>query len=121
MFTMENFGDWLLKQLREKQISQSELARLAGVSKGTISNLINGTKGAGQDSLSAIARALHLPAELVFEKAGVLPPKQELSPIKRAVLYLAQDLPDSDLQMVLALLEQRTDYYKQHPEAKPAK
>lgn len=121
MYTMENFGDWLLKQLKDRNISQSELARLAGISKGTISNLINGTRGAGQDSLSAIAHALKLPPELVFEKAGILPTKPELSPIKRALIHLTQDLPDSDLEMVIALLEQRSEYYKKHPQTKPTK
>ena len=85
MYTMENFGDWLLKQLKDRNISQSELARLAGISKGTISNLINGTRGAGQDSLSAIAHALKLPPELVnieWEKLGLMKfvPVEELAP-----------------------------------------
>jgi transcriptional regulator with XRE-family HTH domain len=115
---MENFGNWLVERLKEKNISQSELARMAGISKGTISNLVNGTKGAGQDSLTAIAHALRLPPELVFEKAGLFPPKPELSPIKRALLHIAQDLPDSDIELAIKILETRTDFYKQHPEAK---
>lgn len=121
MFTMENFGDWLLERLKERNMSQSELARIAGLSKGTISNLINGTKGAGQDSLKAIAIALKLPPDMVFEKAGVLPSKPELSPIKRALLHAADGLPDSDVQLALSLLEQRQEYYKKNPGTKPAK
>lgn len=121
MFTMENFGDWLLERLKEKNMSQSELARIAGLSKGTISNLINGTKGAGQDSLKAVATALKLPPDLVFEKAGLLPQKPELSPIKRALLHAAEGLPESDLKLALSLLEQRQEYYKKNPNAKPSK
>lgn len=121
MFTMENFGDWLLERLKDKNMSQSELARIAGLSKGTISNLINGTKGAGQDSLKAVAIALKLPPDLVFEKAGVLPQKIELSAIKRALLHATEGLPDSDVQLALSLLEQRQEYYKKNPGTKPAK
>lgn len=121
MFTMENFGSWLLNVLQEKKISQSELARLAGVSKGTISNLINGTKGAGQNSLIAIAHVLKLPPEMLFEKARLFPPKPELSPLKRQLLHIAQDLPDSDVETAIAMLEQRQEYYKKHPQAIPAK
>lgn len=121
MFTMENFGDWLLERLKEKNMSQSELARIAGLSKGTISNLINGTKGAGQDSLKAIAIALKLPPDLVFEKAGILPQKFELSAIKRALLHAADGLPESDVKLALSLLEQRQEYYKNNPGAKPTK
>lgn len=118
---MENFGSWLLNVLKEKKISQSELARLANISKGTVSNLVNGTSGIGQDSLIAIAHALKLPPDLVFEKAGLFPSKIELSPIKRKLAHLAEDLPDSDVEIAIALLEQREDYYKKNPSAKPAK
>jgi len=118
---MENFGDWLLERLKEKNISQSELARMAGVSKGTISNLVNGTKGSGQESLTAIAHALRLPVDLVFEKAKLLPPKPELSAAKRKLLHLADGLPDTDIEIAIALLEQREEFYKKNPQAKPAK
>jgi transcriptional regulator with XRE-family HTH domain len=122
MFTMENFGDWLLEQLKEKNISQSELSRLAGLSKGTISNLINGTKGKGPDSLTAIAHALKLPVDLVFEKAKMLPPKPDLSPIKRKLIHVAEseELADSDVELAITLLEQRIELYKKHPKARPA-
>ena len=89
--------------------------------KGTVSNLINGTKGAGQDSLTAVAHALRLPPELVFEKAGILPPKTEPSSIKRKLVHLAEDLPDSDVELVIAMLEQRQEYYRKNPSAKPSK
>lgn len=116
-----NFGTWLLNVLQERKMSQSELARLAGISKGTVSNLVNGTSGIGQDSLTAIAHALKLPIDLVFEKAGLLPPKNGISPIKRKLAHLAEELPDSDVEIAIALLEQRFDYYKKNPQAKPAK
>lgn len=110
---MENFGDWLLEQLRRRNISQSELARISGVSKGTVSNLINGTKGAGQDSITAIARALRLPPEEVFRRAGILPPvpnkdlqdaeilerTSRMTPAqKRAVLAFISSLEAGDIQ-----------------------
>lgn len=121
MFNMVNFGSWLLNALKEREMSQSELARLAGISKGTVSNLVNATAGVGQDSLKAVARALKLPADLVFEKAGVLPSKPDLSPVKRKLVHVAEGLPDSDVEIAIALLEQRSEYYKKNPGAKPAK
>lgn len=118
---MENFGSWLLNLLQEKNISQSELARRAHISKGTVSNLINGTSGIGEDSLISIAEALNLPPELLFEKAGKFRTKSELSSIKRKLLHVAQDMPDSDVEIAITLLEQRQEYYKKHPSAKPTK
>lgn len=61
------------------------------------------------------------PPDLLFEFVNILPAKSELSIIKRKLAHLAQDLPDTDIEMAIALLEQRTEYYKKHPSAKPAK
>jgi len=94
MSTVENFGDWLLNELKQAGISQSEFARRAGLSKGTISNLINGTKGVGQDSLVAIAKTLHVPTEFVFEKAGLLPPKPKRDSILEQIEHLYNSLRD---------------------------
>ena len=118
---MERFSDWLLNELKSRGMSQSDLARAAGLGSGTISNIMNGNRKVGQETLTKVADALRLPPELVFEKAGVFAPKTELSPTKRALLHIAQDLPDSDVELALALLEKRADYYKQNPQAKPSK
>lgn len=120
MFSMENFSDWLLNELKERNMSQSELARQADIGRGTISNIMSGTRNVGKDTLVAIARALKLPPDLVFEKAKVLPSKPDLSPIKRKLAHLAEDLPDSDVEIAIALLEQRQEFYKKNPQAKPA-
>lgn len=98
MYSVENFGDWLLHELKEAGISQAELARRAGLSKGTVSNLINGTKGVGQDSLKAIARALRLSPEVVFRAAGVLPPKSESDPWVISQEYKLSKITDPKLR-----------------------
>lgn len=118
---MERFSNWLLDELKKREMTQSDLARLAKLGSGTISNIMSGNRKVGQDTLTAIAHALKLPVDLVFEKAGLLPPKVEASPIKRKLAHMAEGLPDSDIEMVIALLEQREDYYKKNPQAKPAK
>lgn len=114
------FNDWLLEQLQERQWSQADLSRASGLTSAAISKYING-RTPDESALRKIAHALKLPPELIYEKAGILPSKPELSPIKRKLAHLAQDLPDSDVEMAIALLEQRTEYYRKHPAAKPAK
>ena len=74
---MERFSDWLLNELKSRDMSQSDLARSAGLGSGTISNIMSGNRKVGQDTLTAIARALRLPPALVFEKAGLLPGKSD--------------------------------------------
>lgn len=121
--TMDNdFPRWLEKEREAREWSQSDLASHANVSRQAISDYENRKRKYYDDEvLVKIARALKLPPDLVFEKAGKLPPKSELSPIKRKLAHVAQDLPDSDVEMAISLLEQRDAYYKKNPSAKPAK
>ncbi len=118
---MKNFGEWLAEELKIRSMNQSDLARASNITTAQISRIISGRRGVGEQALTAIAHALRLPPDLVFEKAGILPPKIELSPIKRKLAHLAEDLPDSDVEIAIALLEQRSEYYKKHPNIKPAK
>jgi transcriptional regulator with XRE-family HTH domain len=118
---MEKFGSWLLNELASRNMSQSDLARACEITTAQMSRIISGERNAGKGTLTEIAHALKLPVDLVYEKAGLLPPKLELSPIKRKLAHLAEKLPDSDLEMVIALLEQRDEFYKKNPQAKPTK
>jgi len=118
---MDNFEKWLNGQLKERNWKPADLARQSGLSSAVVSNILNGHRNIGEKTGKAIAHALKLPVDLVYEKANMLPPKIELSPIKRKLAHLAEALPDSDVEMAIALLEQRDAYYKKHPEAKPTK
>lgn len=117
---LQMFHDWLLKQLQDKGWTQADLSRSSGLTKGAISNYING-RIPDEDAIRKIAKALKLPPEFVYEKAGKLPAKIELSPVKRKLVHIAESLPDSDVETAIALLEQREAYYKKNPQAKPSK
>ena len=67
------FNDWLLKQLKEKNWAQADLARASGLTTAAISKYING-RIPDDASLRKIAKALKISAEAVFRAAGVLPP-----------------------------------------------
>jgi len=121
MFPMNNFSTWLQNEMAERNWSQSDLARSAGLNRAVIHKIINGASKPTPETINAISHALRIPPELVFEKAGLLTPNLDLSPIQRKILYFAKDLPDSDLEMILSLLENRTRYYEHNPQVKPAK
>lgn len=72
------FLAWLQASLRDKQWSLSELARRSGVSQSHLSNIISGNREASAATLTALAKAFNLPAELVFAKAGLLPPSKDM-------------------------------------------
>ena len=121
LLSMDNFPKWLTEELKIRNWKPADLSRESGLASAVISNLLNGHRNLGEKTGKAIARALKLPVDVVFEKAGILPPKPELSPIKRALLHAAEGLPDSDVQIALSILEQRREYYKKNPGTKPAK
>jgi transcriptional regulator with XRE-family HTH domain len=114
------FNDWILEQLSKKNWSQADLARQSGLTRGAVSNYING-RIPNDEGLQKIAKAFDVPVDFVYEKAGILAPKNELSTVKRSLLHLAENMPDSDVELALALLEKRAEYYKQNPQARPEK
>lgn len=77
MYSMAHttFSAWLETKLIELAISQAELARRAGVTRGAIGNIIRGERGPGVDLAKGIAHALKLPEDEVMIAAGLLSPK----------------------------------------------
>ena len=72
---MDNFSDWLENQLRERVWSPADLTREAGWgSPSTVARILNGTRKPGAHVCRAIAKALGIPEEFVFRRAGLLSP-----------------------------------------------
>jgi transcriptional regulator with XRE-family HTH domain len=109
---MQKFSSWLLEELTQRDMSQSDLARACNITTAQTSRIISGERNVGTKSLTNIAQALKLPVDFVFEKAGLLPRKSNLSPIQRTITYLMEGLPDSDLELTVAILTQRHNYYR---------
>jgi len=68
------FGRWLNDQIRMRGWNASQLAERAGLSKGTISQLINGRiqgRHAQLSTLESIARALNVSLITVLEQCGI--------------------------------------------------
>ena len=71
---MEKFIPWLLEELHKRSWRPADLAHRAGLSTGSLSNVLSGNRNAGPDICNAVARALGEPEEKVFRLAGLLPP-----------------------------------------------
>ena len=67
-----DFVVWLDTQLSERNWSDHQLARKAGISHSVISKARRGISPKW-DACAAIASALDLPPEVVFREAGLLP------------------------------------------------
>lgn len=70
---MKDFSVWLLEEVNERGWTFAELAKRAGMNTGTLSRVLNETRNPGPDFCTAIARALGIPVEEVFRRAGLLP------------------------------------------------
>jgi len=68
-----DFIAWLDQELAMRGWTDNQLARHAGISHSVISRARSGVTPKWQ-ACEALAAALELPAELVFRKAGLLPP-----------------------------------------------
>lgn len=92
---MEDFANWLEEIIRENGMSQSDLARLSGLSRQAISAYLNQKRTRpDEDALQALARGLQLPVETVYEIAGLLPKSPPESELQRQLVYLFNQLPE---------------------------
>ncbi len=82
------FADWLQSELQQRAWSPAELARRSGVSNAHISRTLAGLVQPGPEALRKIARGLSLPSDIVFDKAGVLPARGEISDDERQWLHI---------------------------------
>jgi transcriptional regulator with XRE-family HTH domain len=94
MLSMEiSFSEWLQQEIDLRGWSWNKLSVEAGLSSGTIYNIRDGVRGVGEDSLKSIAKALKLPPDQIFRRAGVLPPtKIDDDPLTEEAEYLISEL-----------------------------
>ena len=110
------FSEWLKAEMEQRGMGVRELARQAGVSPGTISHILNGTRGPGPETCTKIARALDMPEILVFMKAGLMEETREETELTLRELYeILKDLPIEEQRAIVA--EARDRYRDVHGEA----
>jgi transcriptional regulator with XRE-family HTH domain len=107
MISMENFGDWLLREIKKRDWTSSDLAKAARISRGTLSNILSGTRGLGNNTINAIAKALKLPPEQVYRAAGFLPPKSEEEELIEKIKYIFETLPPEEQDNVIEYARMR--------------
>lgn len=114
MADTETFGQWLLGEMGERKMSQSDLARAAGVTRAAISDVINGRRNPGKDLARGIAVAFSLPPEQVFREAGLLPPAPMVDEEIERIIYEAGKLNDQDKVEVLAFIRMKINLRKKN-------
>lgn len=70
-----NFSEWLTAKMRDKDWTQSELARVSGLSRQAISYYLSDkSKQPDEYALQKLAKAFRVPYEQAYRAAGILPP-----------------------------------------------
>lgn len=105
---MNSFGNWIIQEIEERGWSQSELARRSHASRGSISNIVRGTRYPGPEMCNAIAKAFKYPPEYVFKKAGIIPPEKnstnKTNPSLEEANQLLEELPEDYQKQALNLI-----------------
>jgi transcriptional regulator with XRE-family HTH domain len=96
------FNVWLRRQLRERRISQRQLAHMSGVDHSTISRLIGGARTPSLETATKIARALRVPEEEIGRELGFARGRPPL-PLQRVESALRGDdeLDESDIRALM--------------------
>jgi len=95
------FVEWLEEEMRVKNISRAELARLSGISPPQISKILNMQSAPSENSLSAIAHAVGYPPETVFRLAGLLPDTGEETSDLQELKHLYSNASDQTKAEIL--------------------
>jgi transcriptional regulator with XRE-family HTH domain len=94
------FSDWLMKKLEDMEWKQADLARRSGITKGAISNYING-RTPDKEALQKIAKAFKVPPETVFQIAGLLPEDMAIDELTKEATYIFQRLNQTEKENVI--------------------
>ena len=81
------FSEWLHEEMEKRQWSQADLARNSDLSRAVINKLLNGRTYPQPTTLDAIARALKIPVETTYRKAGLLPPVSQTDAYTAEIAY----------------------------------
>jgi transcriptional regulator with XRE-family HTH domain len=100
----ESLRVWVTSELNRLNWTHEQLAEKAGVSRGTVSNVLRGDMPPSADFCIKIAPALDTPPEQVLRLAGLLPPpgssRNPDDPELQQLIELIKTLPQEKRQQL---------------------
>ena len=115
-----NFSSWLSEKMREREWSQSDLARASGLTRQSISYYLSDkSKQPDEFALQRIAHALKLPPEQVYRAAGTLPPKAKDDPWVDEMAHKLSQLPPNLRDVANRLIDSLAESEEATRKAKP--
>ena len=128
MFNMSNnlevFLNWLNDVMREKNITQADIARTKHVKPSSVSMLFSQqVKSVGIDMCKAISAATGIPLEAVYRKAGLLPPvtlpESQQEYVRSLIESLDQDLRENAIDYLGMLQSKQKSRQTSKPKTQP--
>lgn len=104
-----SFSEWLQNELDKREWKQADLVHASQLSRSIISKILLGESQPQPETLQSIARGLRLPADLVFRKAGLLPPAVDVDEVAEAIAHKIMLLPPEERQEILDILQVKLD------------
>ena len=95
-----NLSVYLNGELEKRGWSQRELARRAGLSPTSISEVMAGKRGPGRRVCQAVAQALQVPPERILLEAGILEPLPD-SVLFHELTTIAKQLSEQNQQKLV--------------------
>jgi transcriptional regulator with XRE-family HTH domain len=111
LMNMDEFKRWLQQEMDNRGWSISDLARSANVARGSIGNILRGERNPGIDVCEGIAHAFKISPEIVYRRAGLLPPALEQDEKRQELVHLyemmSEDNKDDQLSYARMKLEKQ--------------
>ena len=95
-----NLSTFMNEELNKRGWSQRELARRSGLSPTSISEVMSGKRGPGKRFCRAIANALQVPTERIFQEAGIITPPPDTS-LFNELINVAKNLSEENQQKLV--------------------
>lgn len=109
----ENFRDWLVGIIRERDLTYEQLGNEIGVSHGAIGGWVRGKYLPDPTSLKRLAEVAGVDPIWLFRLVGYLPGETDagsLTPEQRIWLSLLDDLDEFDREELLAMARVRAKW-----------
>ena len=94
------FIDWLLDEMNSRNINISRLAKMAGISQSTVSNVLSGRQNPGTDFCLGVSKAFGIDPNIVLRQAR-----------------LKQTIPDTEISGMTDSEQLLIDHYRHIPSA----
>lgn len=107
---METFAEWLKLEIHHRRWSQAELARQTGTSTGLVSYIAKGKRAPSTNFCVALAKAFDLPAEVVLQRAGLVPlPEDNHDALYKEICALVERLPTRKKEILIHMVRALVD------------